>query len=146
LPWNQASDWARDAWNKTIQLREERLRAVKDTRETGAVTVKKEVVSAQQTVDVPVKHEEVVIERHPVHGQPARGGIRPEGEEIRVPVQKEKVRLEKQTAVAEEVQVGKRPVTETEHLTDTVRREELRVDKEGNAKVRDTRKEPPTRG
>src|SRR4051794_23991905 len=37
--WEQASGRARDAWNKTIQLREEQLRAVKDTHEAGAVTV-----------------------------------------------------------------------------------------------------------
>jgi uncharacterized protein (TIGR02271 family) len=143
--WDQARGWAREAWNRTIELREEQLRAVKDTRETGAVTVNKEVVTEQKTVDVPVTHEEVVIERHPVQGRPASGEIKPEGEEIRVPVQEEQARLEKQTVVTEELQVGKRPVTETEHLTDTVRREELRVGKEGNPRVRDTRKEPPTR-
>ena len=142
--WDRAGAWARDAWNKTIQLREEQLRAVKDTREAGAVTVNKEVVTEQKTVDVPVTHEEVVIERHPVQDRPASGEIR-EGEELRVPVQAEQARLEKQTVVTEEVQVGKRPVTETEHLTDTVRREELQVDQEGKAKVRDAREEPPAR-
>ena len=142
-PWDQMSNWARDAWNKTIQLREEQLRPVKETRETGAVTVNKEVVTEQKTLDVPVTHEEVVIERHPVQGRAASGEIKPEGEEIRVPVEAEQVRLEKDTVVTEEVQVGKRPVTETEHLTDTVRREELRMDKEGDPRVRDAREEPP---
>jgi len=143
--WDQASGWSRDAWNKTIQLREEQLRAVKDTRETGAVTVNKEVVAERKTVDVPVTHEEVVIERHQVKDRPASGAIRPEGEEIRVPVEAEQARLKKDTVVTEEVQVGKRSVTETEHLTDTVRREELRVDQEGTPRVRDARDEPPTR-
>lgn len=143
--WDQASSWARDAWNRTIELREERLRAVKETREAGAVTIHKEVVAEQQTIDVPVTHEEVVIERHPVTGRPASGEAIREGEEIRVPVEAEQARLEKETVVTEEVQVGKRPVTETEHLTGTVRREELRVDKEGDVRARDARAAPPAR-
>jgi len=143
--WSQASGWTRDAWNKTIQLREERLRAVKETQEAGSVTINKEVVTEQQAIDVPVTHEEVVIERHPVAERPSSGATIGEGEEIRVPVEAERARLEKETVVAEELQVGKRPVTETEHLTGTVRREELRMDKEGDVRVRDTRDEPPAR-
>ena len=142
--WDQASAWARDAWNRTIQLREERLRPVKESREAGAVTVDKEVVSEQQAMDVPVTRDEVVIERRAVPDRPTSGEIRPEGEEIRVPVEKEQARLAKDTVVTEEVQVGTRPVTETEHLTDTVRREELRVEREGNPRVRATRDEPST--
>jgi len=143
--WDRASDWAHDAWNKTIELREERLRAVKETREAGAVTIKKDVVTEQQSVDVPVTHEEVVIERRPVAGRPATGSQIGDGEEIRVPVEAEKARLEKETVVTEELQVGTRPVTETEHLTGTVRREELRMDKEGDVRVQGTQGKPPTR-
>lgn len=143
--WDQASSWARDAWNKTIELREERLRAVKETHEAGVVTIDKEVVTEQQTIDVPVTHEEVVIERHAVAGRPVSGEPIREGEEIRVPVEAEQARLEKETVVTEEVQVGKRPVTETEHLTATVRREELRQDKQGDVRVRDAREQPPGR-
>jgi uncharacterized protein (TIGR02271 family) len=120
---------------ESVELREERLRAEKETVQAGEVAVRKDVVAEQKTVDVPVTHEEVVIERHPVPGgRPASGEIR-EGETIRVPVREEQVHPEKQAVVTEEVSVGKRPVTETERVTGTVRREEARVETTGDVDV-----------
>jgi hypothetical protein len=52
-------------------------------------------------------------------------------EAISVPVHEEQVRAEKRTVVYEEVGVDKRAVQETERVSDTIRREELVVDKEG---------------
>ena len=120
---------------RSVELREEQLRARKDTVEAGEVALRKDVVTEQKTVDVPVTHEEVVVERRPVTGRPAGGEIR-EGEEIRVPVREEQVRLDKEAVVTEEVNVGKRPVTETERVSGTVRREEARVETEGDVDAR----------
>jgi uncharacterized protein (TIGR02271 family) len=120
---------------RSVEVREEQLRARKETVEAGEAALRKEVISEQQTMDVPVTHEEVVVERRPVAGRPAGGEIR-EGEEIRVPVREEQVRLDKEAVVTEEVSIGKRPVTETEHVAGTVRREEVRVETEGDVDVR----------
>ena len=49
-------------------------------------------------------------------------------EEIRVPLSEERVDVQKRTVVTEEVEIGKRKVEGTEHVSDTVRHEELRVD------------------
>jgi uncharacterized protein (TIGR02271 family) len=119
---------------RTVQLREEELRANKDMRQTGEVELRKEVREEQRTIDVPVTREEVTIERHPVDRKPSDRPIG-EGETIRVPVREEQVTVEKRPVVTEEVSVGKRPVTETEHVTDTVRREELRTEREGDVGV-----------
>ncbi len=121
---------------KSVQLREEQLRAEKETVPAGEVTLRKDVVTEQKTVDVPVTREEVVVERHPVADRPASGDLR-EGETIRVPVREEEVHLEKQPIVTEEVTVGKRPVVETETVSGTVRREEARVETSGDVTVRD---------
>jgi uncharacterized protein (TIGR02271 family) len=122
--------------DRNMQLKEERLRAEKENVKAGEVSLRKDVVTEQKSMDVPVTHEEVVVERRPVEGRrPATGDIR-EGETIRVPVHEEKVRLEKQAVVTEEVSVGKRPVTETERVSGTVRREEARVDTTGDVDVR----------
>ena len=118
-----------------VQLREEELRARKETAQTGEVGIRKEVVAEQRTMEVPVTREEVIIERHPVEPRPAGSDIR-EGEEIRVPLREEQVRVEKQPVVTEEVSVGKRPVQETERVEGTVRREEARVEETGNVEVR----------
>ena len=116
-----------------LQLREEELRARTERVEAGTVGVRTEVVEEQRTVEVPVTHEEVVIERHAVGRRPADEPIAAEGETIRVPLTEERARLEKQTVVTGEVAVGKRQVQETEHLTGTVRREDARVETAGAA-------------
>jgi uncharacterized protein (TIGR02271 family) len=133
---------------RTVQLREEELRARKQEVETGEVRVRKEVVTETKTLEVPVQREEVVIERRPAGqgagaagvGTAARHGVsaadlRP-GEEIRIPVKEEKVHVKKEAVVKEEVTVGKREVQDTEQVAGTVRKEELRVEKEGNVEVR----------
>ena len=120
----------------TMQLREEELHARKQPVEKGDVRVRKEVVTEHQTLDVPVQREEVVIERHPVAGKPAAGSdIRP-GEEIWIPVKEEEVHVEKHPIVREEVSVGKRQVQDTQKVEGTVRKEQVRIDKEGDVTVR----------
>jgi len=118
-----------------MQLREEELHVRKDMVETGEVSIGKEVVTEHKQIDVPVRREEVVIERHPVEGHPAQGNISDSGE-IRVPVREEQVRLEKQPVVYEEVGIGKRAVEETEHVSGEVRREEARIEHEGDVPMR----------
>jgi uncharacterized protein (TIGR02271 family) len=89
-------------------------------------------VTENQNIQVPVTREELVIERIPGEGREASGrDIGSEGE-IRVPLSEERVTTEKVPVVREEVRVGKRAVSETRNVTDDTRREELRVDKEGD--------------
>jgi uncharacterized protein (TIGR02271 family) len=122
---------------ETVPLREERLEARKQPVETGEVEIRKEVVSEQRTIDVPVTREEVVVERHPVERRESdrfdTGNIG-SGETIRVPVREEQVSVEKKPIVTEEVSVGKRTVQDTQHVSDTVRREEAVI--EGDTNVR----------
>src|SRR6185437_3893568 len=51
---------------RTIQLLGEVLRVHKERVGLGEVKLRKEVVTENQTVQVPVTHEELIIERHPV--------------------------------------------------------------------------------
>jgi len=120
----------------TVQLKEEHLHAQKTPVQTGEVRVRKEVVTEQKTLNVPVEREEVVIERHPVSGRPATSADLRPGEEIRIPVREEKVHVEKEANVVEEVSVGKRKVQDTEHVTGTVRKEQLKVEREGDVDIR----------
>lgn len=120
--------------DRRIQLRGEILRTYKDSVQRGEVRLRKDVVAETKKVEVPVTREELVIERTPVSGQSATGEIG-KGEEIRVPLSEERVRTEKQPVVTDEVRVGKRAVQRTENVSDDVRHEELRVDKEGDVDV-----------
>jgi len=118
----------------TMELREEELRVQKTPVETGEVRVRKEVTTEHKTLDVPVQREEVVIERHPASGLASSSDIR-SGEEVRIPIMEEKIQVDKQAVVKEEVTVGKRTVSDTEHVSGDVRKESVRVEKKGDAHI-----------
>lgn len=123
---------------RTFQLKEERLKAHKQTEPAGEVRVRKEVRTEHKQINVPVEREEVVIERRPARGRSGAGDLR--AEEIRIPVKEEKVRVSKEAVVKEEVSVGKRRVRDTATVAGQVRREELVVEPRGGAKVRNREK------
>ncbi len=136
--WDQARDAVRDAYDRTFKLHEERLKVGKHSVEAGDVSVRKEVVTENKTVTVPVEHEEIVIERRAGSGQAVSGGISSSGaEEIRIPVRREEIDVAKETVVTDEVSVGKRKVQGTEQASGTVRKEELKVESHGDVKVDD---------
>ncbi|PLS15946.1 stress protein [Bacillus sp. M6-12] len=115
---------------KTMKLREEQLKVNKEAVQTGEVQVNKQVVEEQKSVEVPVQHEEVYVERRPAKNTAADAGSIDEDETIRVPVVEEQIHVTKKPVVTEEIVIGKRTVEETKHVSDTVKREEAHVDKE----------------
>jgi uncharacterized protein (TIGR02271 family) len=127
---SDARDFADEG--RRIQLLSEVLRVRKDRVQRGEVRLRKEVVTENQNIQVPVTREELVIERVPVEGREVTGQNIGADDEIRVPLSEERVSTEKVPVVREEVRVGKRAVSETRNVTDETRREELRVDKEGD--------------
>lgn len=128
-----ASNRADFEGDRRIQLRGEILRTYKERVQRGEVTLRKEVITENQSMNVPVSREELVIERTPGTGQ-ATGEIGTE-EEVRVPLSEERVHVEKQPVVNEEVRVGKRQVQSNKQVSDQVRHEELRVDKKGEVET-----------
>ena len=127
----------RDEFNRKIQLREEQLRVNKERVSAGDVGVHKVVTTTQQTVQVPVEHEELVITRHAATGT-AVGEIG--DEEIRIPLSEERVNVSKETVVTGEVEVAKRKVTDTQTVGGSVRKEDVSIDKTGNARLDDRTK------
>jgi uncharacterized protein (TIGR02271 family) len=117
-----------------LQLREEQLDVEKESVQAGEVRLRKEVITESRNIDVPVTREEVVIERHAAGGERADGAIG-EGEEVRIPLMEEEVRVEKTPVVREEVSVRKRQVQDTERVSETVRREEARIESQGDART-----------
>ena len=117
-----------------IPVREEELKAHKESVETGEARIRKEVLTEQKTLEVPVEHEEVVVERRPPTGEPGTSDIKP-GEEIRIPVRKEQVTVEKESVVKEEVKVSKRTIQNTEQFSGEVHKEVVHVEGEGEVKI-----------
>lgn len=111
-----------------IPLMSERLHVNKTKTETERVLVKQQVTETK-TMDIPVTHEELVVETREVDENTAKKGTFSDSaeEEIRVPLSAEHVTVTKEPYVKEEVVVKKKPVTETEHVTDEVRTEHVKV-------------------
>jgi len=55
-------------------------------------------------------------------------------------VREEQVHVEKRPVVKEEVTIGKRQVQDTEKVSGTIRKEEIKVDKKGDVDVREKRR------
>ena len=119
----------------TLQLREEELAARTHVVEAGRVSVGTDVVEQQQTLQVPLTREEVIIERQPVERRPSDEPISASSDELSVPVREEQVSVSKQPVVYEEVELGKRAVQETQHVSDTVRKEVVDVDASGDVDI-----------
>src|SRR5207237_4791851 len=120
---------------RRIELLGEVLRVHKERVQRGEVRIRKEVVTEPQHIEVPVTREELVIERTAASGErPTSREIGSE-EEIRVPLTEEQVRVEKHPVAREEVRVGKRAVQETREVTDSTKREKLKVEKQGDVDV-----------
>ncbi len=120
---------------RSLKLHEEQLDVTKDRVKTGEVEVHKDVVEEQKTVHVPVTHEEVYVERRPVENSAPDTNPISDKETIRVPIIEEKVEVTKKPVVTEEIVIGKKKVVETEEITENVKREEAKVEKDGNARV-----------
>lgn len=129
---NDAYDNARaDEADQTVKLRAEQLQVQKTPVQTGSVYVRKEVVTENQTITVPVRKEKVIIERREVSADEATGYIGEIGEEeYIIPVREEQITVTKTPIVTEEIIIRKIQIQETQQVQDTVRHEELRVDEE----------------
>jgi uncharacterized protein (TIGR02271 family) len=114
-----------------VPVMEEELTATVRQQEAGAVRIEKDVVTEEQTLDVPVTEERVRVERRVVD-RPVSAADAGAFEEtvIDVPLRSETVDVQKQARVAEEVVVSKEATQRTERVTDTVRREEVSVDED----------------
>ena len=120
---------------EALPLRAERLQLGKQMVQTGEVRLRKEIVTEQQNIDVPITREEIVVERHPGSGQVSDTPIGQE-ETIRIPVYEEQVNVTKIPVEVGEVAISKRTVQENRRISTTVRHEEPRLETAGNPIVR----------
>jgi uncharacterized protein (TIGR02271 family) len=110
----------------TVPITEERLDASK-RESTREATITKEPVTETKTVEVPVTHEEISVERRPASGSTTAERPVQSKTETKVPLKREEVLVTKQPYVKEEVSVKKKPVTETRTVTDKVTSEKVKV-------------------
>jgi len=114
-----------------VPLVEEELSVSKHSVERGRVIVRKGVRTEQQTVNVPIREEEVHVERRIVDGDYVTGEVPANAfqeTEIEIPLRGEEVDVTKQARVREVVEIDKDVVERQERVTDTVRREEVFIE------------------
>ena len=142
-----SGDWSQDTMpkyddNGRTRLRryEEDLDVSKVQRESGDVTVSKRVVEDTKTVEVPIRREEVHIERRPVtDASMSATGSTDEAftdQTITVPVMEEDVEIRKVARPVEEIEITKTATDETRTVDATVRREEFDIDDDTDKNAR----------
>jgi uncharacterized protein (TIGR02271 family) len=132
-----------------IRLYEERLRVEKARQKTGEVTIIKNVETETASVTVPIEKERIVVERvvPPEAGKPVapREADFQEGEVMRIEVYEETPDIQKQTVVREEVNLRKEIDRKVVNAEETLRREELDVQVQGEPRVDRSVDLPPDR-
>jgi uncharacterized protein (TIGR02271 family) len=110
---------------------EEQLNVGTQQVEAGRARLRKYVVTEQQTVTVPVSHEEVRIEREPIteanRGEALDGPDISE-EEHEVILHAEQPVVAKETVPVERVRMGTETVSEQQQVTGEVRKEQIEVE------------------
>jgi uncharacterized protein (TIGR02271 family) len=110
---------------------EEELRVGTTERETGRVRLRKYVVEDEVTETVPVRREEIRVEREPItdgNVDDAMDGPAISEEEHEVVLREEEVVVDKRAVPKERVRLEKDSVTEEERVSETLRKEEIDVD------------------
>ncbi|WP_043674519.1 DUF2382 domain-containing protein [Clavibacter michiganensis] len=115
---------------------EEQLHVGTERVETGRARLRKHVVTEQQTVTVPVSHEEVRLEREPItdgNVGAATSGPDLSDEEHEVVLTEERPVVQMETVPVERVKLGTETVTDERTVTEDVRHEEIEIDGDGTA-------------
>jgi uncharacterized protein (TIGR02271 family) len=110
---------------------EEELRVGTRERESGRVRLRKYVVTEEVQQTVPVRREEVRIEREPIteaNVDRALDGPAISEEEHEVVLHEEEPVVEKRAVPKERVRLGKDTITDEEQVSEQVRKEQIDVD------------------
>ena len=119
-----------------VPLIEEKLNVSKREVTYKEATLIKEPVTETKTVEVPVTHEELIVERRPpTEATTSEKELKPpvtSREEIKIPLKKEEFEVKKEPYVKEEAVIKKKRVEERKTITEDVKSEKLVDDSAGN--------------
>jgi uncharacterized protein (TIGR02271 family) len=125
---------ARGEHEERITLNEEQLAVGKRETQAGQVEVQKRVETQHVSEQVPLRRDEVTVERRPLTGAEAMhaadGAFREES--ISVPLTREEVVAEKRAVGAEEIVLHKHQVQESQTVEADLRRERAEVREVGD--------------
>jgi len=129
----------REAEQATVQLSEEELKVGKRQVVAGGVRLRKIVRTETVNQPITLQREEVVIERVPASERRGVAERAFEQDEIYVPLRREEAVVEKEARTREEVRVRKDARAEQETVSGQVRREDVEIERQGEARETTTR-------
>ena len=116
-----------------VVVSEEQLEVDKQSRPHERVRLRKEVVTEQVTITVPVRREVLRVERIPIEPGSLAHAEGPTafaaGETQELILMEEQAVVDKRVVPRERVRLAKEIVTDEQHITESVRREEVDVDR-----------------
>lgn len=113
---------------------EERLRVGTESREKGRVHLHKYVDTETVQQTVPLTHEEIVIEREPIHNGETAGTFEIGEDDRQIVLHEERPVVGKETRPVERVHVRKQAVRHEEVVEGQIRKERLEIDEEGETR------------
>jgi uncharacterized protein (TIGR02271 family) len=137
---NEGLNAAKEAEETVVPITAETIDAttMESTREA---TVIKEPIKETKTVEVPITHEEISVERRIVSGRPTEERPVQSETETKIPLKQEEVQVTKQPYVKEEIVIKKKPVTETRTISEQVTSEKVTVRNPEGEEVREEKEE-----
>ena len=127
---------ATNGGSTTVPRHEEELRIEKLLEEYGALYITKDVTEEPRAVDVPVRNEELNVSRRVVERR-VDGPVRvyEEGDSLIIPIVEERLEVRKVAYVVEELIVDRVVREETRTVSDTVRKEQITIEQEGQLRT-----------
>jgi uncharacterized protein (TIGR02271 family) len=121
---HESSHIGRESEAARLRLHEEQLSVSKREVGAGAVDIHKRVQEEHVEQTIPVRHEEVTVERRPLTGPATPGAhIAAQDEVVHVPLYREEIVMEKRVVPTEEVVVRKKEVMDQQTVGANLRSE-----------------------
>jgi uncharacterized protein (TIGR02271 family) len=116
--------------SKIIPLIEEEVLVEKRVVESGGVKVSKQVHEHEEVIDEPLRQEQVMVERHPIHQRvEVAPSIRRQETTLIIPIVEEILVVEKKLFLKEEIHITIKQTEVRQPQTVKLRREEAIVER-----------------
>jgi len=118
----------------TFEIKEEQLDIAKKWIQTGDVKIHKEIFSEEKNFTIPIKREELVIEKKSI-AQDNSSDKDSETQIIRIPLTEEQVEFSKHKVTLEDISIYKQQIKDIEHIEETLKKEKPKVKISGSPSV-----------
>ncbi|WHY02556.1 YsnF/AvaK domain-containing protein [Neobacillus sp. DY30] len=116
----------------TIKLHKEELQVSKKWIDTANVTVYKKIYTEEKQISVPVRREELIIEKKVVNSD---GATNNDIETICIPIREDRIEVTLHPTLLEDVEIYKNQYEEIKEVIETLQEEKVHIETIGDIKV-----------